>query len=831
MSSLRTKEEIEMPTVFDKQPKMDKEMPTNARLDFDSILNKPFLIGTATWNTTSTKFTELIRIAFPSAIMTNALAKVPFLHSTYYNLRMCVMLQVSGTPMHQGILVAATMPHTVPIITKPNQLLSAPHVFLNANESTAVCLETPMYVPTATYLTPGTDSSSNNSTIGTSPYGQDFCDLVIFVMNPLAVAAGAATSVSVSIHVKILEGDFYVPKAPLTWVTQGLSDIVSELATVPTTIMDDAASGLKKVTGDIIDYGRSMIRTLTGFHAPNIPTVSARMNVGFRNNLNNVDIPSNSEVLDPHAQFNRIYDDYYFRTAQDEMDIKYLCSKPMYVGTFNVSSTTPLGKNVFTYPITPMIETTAPTNSTIFYSPMRTIAECSRYWRGSMKLHIQVACTNFHYCKLLILKYYAPTLGLMTVPSVVPSVMDVHNLPTDTLEFTSGGQIHTITIPYISNRKQLPCAKDPMANALQHCVALGYLVQPLVYNSNVPTSIDFNVYISGGDDLEFSGYATDVYDIEPANSIPTYWTPQGTFVSPTVENPQRTLLFSENEYDDETSMSFRPNKSIRDYLRRMIPCNPISLDGPSSPGTFGAINVASLLTATTSTNVDSSFKLLSSMFLGLSGGLKVRLKIVGPIHAAVTYMPPEEYLNYTTNFSSSSATLSPPGGDTNFQNVMVEALSVTPTTGYSTGPQIELQDYTRSAGQISSNNNNAFTFDFIIPNMNGLNYVGGVGKWYDAARSCFNPENDLGVIYVRYVSSNAPGSYPTIYIQPFVGLCDESRLGYQVYNAPKSIPTVTSTLSSTSTARKAVYPTTSVFAFTKGLLPMNNLAGTPYKIT
>lgn len=822
MSSLRTKEEIAMPTVFDKQPKMDKEMPSQGRLDFDSILNKPFLIGTATWNTSSAKFAELIRIGFPSSIMTNALAKVPFVYSTYYNLKMCVMLQVSGTPMHQGILLAATIPHAAPTVIRPNQLLSAPHVFLNANESTAVCLEAPMYVPTSTYLTPSSDTS-NNSVIGTSPFGQDFCDLVIFVMNPLAVAAGSATSVSVSIHVKILEGDFYVPKLPLTWVTQGLTDFVSELATVPTTIMDDAAGGLKKVAGDIIDYGRSMIRTLTGFHAPNIPTISGRMNVGFRNNLNNVDVQSNSEVLDPHAEFNRIYNDFYFRTAQDEMDVNYLCSKPMFIGSFIVSSTTPLGKNLFSYPITPMIETTAPTNSTNFYSPMRTIAECSRYWRGSMKLHIQASCTNFHYCKILILKYYAPSKGLIATANVIPSAMDIHNLPTDTLEFTSGGQIHTITIPYISNRKQLPCAKDATANAMQHCVALGYLIQPLVYNSNVPTSINFNVYISGGEDLEFSGYATDNYNIPSSSVLPTYWVPQGTFISPTVENPQRTLLFTENEYNDETNMSFRPNKSIRDYLRRMIPCAPLTLDGPTTGGTYGSINVASLLTATSIGN-DSTFKLLSSMFLGLSGGLKVRLKITGPVHAAVTYIPPEEYLNLDNVYSSSSATITPPPSDTNFRAVMTDTLAVTPISYYTTGPQIEIQDYTRSAGLQTTFNQNLFTFDFIIPNMNSFNYVGGVGKWYNTALLNINPENDLGVLYIRYLTSNSAGSFPTITVQPFIGLCDESRLGYQVFNCRKNIPSVSSTINAANTARFSTFPTVSGSSFTKGLIPLNFLS-------
>lgn len=541
-------------------PKVDT-IPSSFLMNYDNILNKPFLISTIPW-TTSSGIGETFRIPFPSAIMTNPLASVPFEASTYFQARMCSMLQVSGTPMHMGTMVVACVPHGAPKITNVNAVLPAPHVFLSANESTSVCLESPLYIPTSVVRTQGSTADSSNKLINYNTSGTDVFDLVFFVLNPLEVSSGASTGITISVSHIYKEAQFYVPKvgnivwkneseviesvwAVVKWLPaccalmsflhkitkhskccrcrspslEGFKPegFVDEVYKMPTQIADSVTSGLKRVSGDILDYMRSSFRTLTGFHNPNIPTIDSRVLATKRNLLNNVDVPSRIEVLDNHALFNRIYDDFYFRTEQDEMDINHLCSKPVFISTFEVTDSNPVGKILFAYPITPMAEASVNASGIAdqeFYSNMRTIYESSKFWRGSLKLHIQASCTNFHFCKIAVVLNYSPVSATIANTRSFPEFKSTHNLPTHTLEFSAGGQIQTIDLPYVSNFRQLECTKDLVFNALAHGIAYGYLVQPLTNNGSVPKNIKFNLYLSGGEDLQFSGYSSDVFTVK-----------------------------------------------------------------------------------------------------------------------------------------------------------------------------------------------------------------------------------------------------------------------------------------------------------------------------
>lgn len=926
------------------------------KMNYDQILDKPFLVTTSLWSTTNTVFTELARLPFPSAIMNNPLARVPFESSAFYQARICCMLQVSGTPMHQGLLLAAAIPHGTPTIVNPNQILSAPHVFLNATESTSVCLECPMYTPSTLYRTATPVTSYENSPLSTSFYGTDIFDLVVFIMDPLSVASGSSTTISLSIHCIFKEADFYVPKVGnLTWTPQcgverlfaaksqakvstkcvcgekkmskddtdySPEGLVETLWKLPTKILDGAATGLKVVAGDLIDMGREAVRHLTGFHNPNISTIDSRHLATFRNFPNNVDQPVRLEVMDSHAQFSRIYDDYYFRTEQDEMDLKFLTSKPVYVGKFTVRSTNTTGKNLFAYPMTPMVEAEIDglVGNTSFYSPLRTIYEASRYWRGDLKLHIQAVCTNFHFCKIIVVKNYAMSNAPVDpVNPLIPSYNQVHNLNTDTLEFSAGGQIHTIDLKYNSHLRQLECTKDYAYNIVNHGMVYGYLVQPLTFNSNVPLNVTFNVYISGGDNLEFSGYSLDPVDIVPGvpptyttlttadrrnrlyyeiteegnhtgryatieemdkvklikrqveflekkepeytvekgdtwekiafitktsvdrlrelneathstktpgyNAVfgpplklgeklktlkcwaereqkpnpyctkkPTYKPESGeekieTLVKP---NSQEEILNDMQPCVEDTRMSFRPNTSVRDYLRRMYPLTTRSLT-PTTVSNVTAFDLRSL--AMPFTNSDY-FHAISSLYLGQSGGFKLKFKITGATCASAMYVPPASCIanGFTPIIPMANDLPTDAGSLASF----TAGMTFNPSNKSYTAPQIEVQDYTRpsnNAGSaVTSRPGNIFELEMAIPNMNPFNFVGNAAKWANSTSVIFrDSENDFGVVYINFDASFDGTNYSPVQIIPFIGLNDEARLGYQVYCPLKTIPTYNAT--------------------------------------
>jgi len=922
------------------------------KMNFDQILDKPFLVTTISWSTTATNFSELWRLPFPSCIMSNPLAKVPFDSAAFFQARMCCMLQVSGTPMHQGLILVAAVPHGTPIITNANQILSAPHVFLNATESTSVCLECPMYTPSTVYRTQDPNATTNNLTVNTGYFGTDVFDLVFFVMDALTVATGSSTSISISVHNIFKEAEFYVPKVGLmSWQAQcgveklwafkskakistqcacgekKMSDdkhdsgfnaegLLTNLWKIPTKIFDNLASGLKVVSGDLIDYGRGMIKELTGFHNPNVPVIEERMLATFRNFPNNVDQPVHLEVLDNHAQFSRIYDDYYFRTEQDEMDLKFLTSKPVFVGKFSVLSSDAAGKNLFAYPMTPMVEAsiTGGVGNTTYYSPLRTIYEASRFWRGNLKMHIQAVCTNFHFCKIIVLKNYAMTDAPINVSSaLVPSYNNIHNINTDTLEFSAGGQIQTIDLKFNSNLRQVECTKDYALNAISHGIAYGYLVQPLTYNSNVPTTITFNVYISGGEDLQFSGYALDPVNITPGtapsypgvpnffkNELGTYeirkdgshtgrilerkdikksvlderksnfflekpeefvveegdewedvayitgntietlrnlnaathnskskfynmmkgpllsrgeklkfrqcWRkrsqeiPVECFTAETMEMAEGTnALVTPNSQDavlnkiipcnEDIKMAFRPNTSVRDYLRFMYPQATVT----STPVAIKNVVAFDILSLVRSFSNSDFFQAFYSLYLGTSGGFKLKFKISGVANASATFVPPSGYCinsSYLKVYPMSNALPTDANSLTNF----LAGTTYNPSVKSFTAPQIEMQDYTRpynnAGNSVTSRPGSSFVLEMAIPNMNPFNYTGSAIKWYS---STTDYENDFGVVYISYDASYDGTSYSPVNIIPFIGINDETRLGFQVYAPQKTIPTYTAT--------------------------------------
>lgn len=503
-------------------------------MDFQKLIGKPYLINSYNWTTTQSVGDQVFKLSIPDDIRMNSIASVPFKTATYFNTKMCVILQVSGTPMHSGTLVAAAMPHDI-VPSDVNQFLMAPHGFMSANESSAICVEVPWYSPqnvmrtfTETGETPITD--------------ENYADIYVQVVNPLKT--NGSTILTVSVHLMFESVNFYIPKpSAFTWVPQSDEHIINsecvkrlftkvflyttagffskfiaeyffpsvafepegymeDLMRIPTRIFDGLSIGAKSITGDFIDSLRLGLRTLTGFHNPNSPAINSRMISTQRNFMNNVDQPNLFEKLDQHAQHDRITQDTIFGTEQDEMDIKYILEKKSYVDTFVVNANDVAGTRLFTRPITPMIEA----ERLGYTSAMRTFYESSRYWRGSLKIYIQSAMTNFQYLKLLVVKNYTGNNTQLT--SYVPMSACV-NMMSDTLEFSAGGQILEVELPYCAVSDQLECTKYLNTNALIHGLYTIYLMQPLTTNDASPLNAEFNVYIGPGEDFQFYGYATD----------------------------------------------------------------------------------------------------------------------------------------------------------------------------------------------------------------------------------------------------------------------------------------------------------------------------------
>lgn len=752
-------------------------VPKELKMDFSRILNKPFFIETFNWTTSTVLQSVIHTTSFPSCILNNYLAKVPFNSAYLYRLRACLVVQVSGTPLHQGCLVAAVQPTGV-FPSGVTQMLQGPHSFLNANESTPICIEIPFYS-----RSPLAQTNYSVDEKALSPF--NYADFNFMVVNPLSAGTNGSTTLTVSIHVVIKEAEFYVPQtAEVTWQKESYNgeSFIGSLQKIPTKIFDGLAAGTKTVTGDFIDAMRLGLRSFTGFHNPNSAAINMRTIVTTRNMMNAVDQPTLIEKLDQHAQFDRIIQDYQFDTAQDEMDISFLLSKPVYETTFSVLSSTQKGKVMFARPISPYVEHAL---GQYFFSPMRLIYENSRFWRGSLKMHIQSSMSNFHFCKLLIVRDYSGNKALL---NSFPKMDDMHNLMTETVEFSSGGQIKTIDLPYCAPVEQLECTKCTGANALQHGMVYIYLLQPLVLNGAVATRADFNVYFTGGDDLQFYGYSVDPIEVsfpvtpgppEGGGTQPPLLpqVPQSNFIgeSSTVgaDNnakdtlDQKEIVNNESNYVDSPLriIDFKPMINLRDYVRRFHPLPPRTFTGPNTIKGIFQFAVGELLDG-----ASSQLLAFRSLYFGFNGGIKCKVLIQGPTEVSVQYLPPGIYYDkITQTLRKSTATNS-------FLSINQNA-NVNPFKVNYSNPIIELASFQHL------NSNNMNMLEFVIPNMNPFRFIGGVKPY--TSQSDLSISDDMGQILI---TTNGVVSEPVTGIQFYVAFTDETRFGFQVYTPPMKIP-------------------------------------------
>jgi len=804
-------------------------LPPKLEMDYSVILNKPFLLATVPWTNTDARYDILKTFSIPEDILTNALARIPFEASVYYRAKISMVFQVSGTPMHQGILLAAALPiNKFPSgdRLRLNSNLAAPHVFLNANESTSVSLEVPFYVNsklaaidlTGTTIFPGNESAS-------------YANVDLIVLNPLGVPTSGNTTISISVHAVFRELEFYVPHIDPSWVpfpgflAEGfLGDFYDGVKASISKGLDGLATTLKDTAGDLLDKtrimsnaaisaGRGFIKTYTGLHNPEIPGLAHRAAVQYRQNMNLVDTPNFIEKLDPYGSFTKIYDDHYFDTSIDEMSLKEIISKPQFIGSFKVTTADSSGTILWSRPITPAQEAidlpytdnTGSQITTVSTNLLQTFSKLSRFWKGSINIHLQSSMTNFHFCKLIVARDYSPDQKMLTS---YPIFTDAANLMTETIEFSAGGQVQTIVMPYCSPLSQLPCSPDYEFNGLMHGMYYIYLYQPLVSNGSVPTTIEFNVYVSAGDDFDFFGYSTDPLRTLKDTSAPAFEAESMT-EAPVVTNPQEEIDLKphQNEHDQEYHM--RPIKHVRDYIRRyynVASQRVLSTELTANNGCF-TVPVASLLGFNSSGTFiyRSTLDIVKEMFLGFRGGVKAKLLVNGTPKVQAWYLPPSFSLRSsvspTTPWYRNEAL--PSAGSPAFPPIqeMFQMPNFSPPVpaiqlGIAYASQtvsIEAPNYlANNAALVMSNGAGATEpiamsvceLEFEIPYMSPFKFVGNGDTWGTVAGGT-NSVNDLGSLVFKIAQPalfevGQSTAKAGVTFQLYVACSDEARLGFQV---------------------------------------------------
>lgn len=739
------------------------------KMDFSRIVDKPFFIQNIIWDDTMFPGALSAAISIPRSLLINPLIVKPFESACFYRAKICLSMQVAGTPMHSGTMLVNSTPDLIGPINI-NQMLVAPHVFLSANESTSVCLEVPFYSPTVVRSTGGSENAH--------PDTFNYAVVNFFVVNQLLAPVSATTSLTISVHAILKNAEFFVPRAWPTSVGFKAESFINEMAKIPTKIFDGLATGAKTVTGDIIDAARGTIKAYTGFHNPNDPAIDGRKIVTTRNFPNAVDQPTLYEKLDQHAQFDRIAYDYIFDTSQDEMDMKYVLSKPAYLNTFKVTNLSLAGAKLFSYPMSPYLDLFN-TDYSIF-SPMRLFYESSLFWRGSLKMHIQSSMNNFQYCKLLIVRDYDCNLNSALL---TPSMDEYQSLMCETLEFSAGGQVQTVILPYVHFTEQVRCYKNVNMNAITNGIVHVFLLQPLVLNGSSPLEANFNVYFSAGDDFQFYGYANDTLEpIEPP--VPPAELEFKAESEVTVKSSSQSEITNEpTNYDGSEfrSLDFKPMTNVRDYIRRVVPVyrSVIPKTDLVSSKVY-TIRMSELFAGANSTIATNM--LIRTMYFGMTGGLKIKVKTYGATTMTVKYIPPNYRLG---NGVVDSWISTVPKAQPNF--VIRENISQFGPGGplQSSTPFQELPITSQLARL--SDGMYALENEFVIPNMSPFRFL-----TYQNLRGKINQGSaSMGYLSFSFIPSNQDPTQATdIQFNVYAGFTDETRFGQHCFFRGARVPVV-----------------------------------------
>jgi hypothetical protein len=808
-------------------------MAKNMNIDYDKYLNKAFLVDTFKWESTQAVGTVVGSYTFPDAALVSNFLKVPFINSSLFRCRAKAIIQVIGTPQHQGILLASAEPVTTKKVGLQyiNNSMNAPHSFLIANTSTCTELELPFYSNTKLLRT---DSEPADILFNSNYSGNQFCTLNIQVLNPLVAAESGSTTITGTVHVIFEELEFYAPFAEVDWVSQSgweaqskvTGSLWSRFCGILTTALDNAAIGAKRITGDFIDLGRAGIRQYTGLHNANKANIEDRRLVVSRNPPNIVDHQNVLEKLDPYVGYNRIIRDTIFDTTQDEMDVLRLVSKPQYLSTFAVDVDTQSKTLLFSRPITPTQQVYSDGQNLYLNANQQVMAYFSRYWSGTIKVHIQADMTNFHNCKLAVFKAYSPHRQMLTS---YPEYSTVQGLLVDFLEFSSGGQVQTIELPFCSQTQNLECTRDWAYNILQHGMYYIYLAQPLVTNGTVSKSVNFNVYYSMGDDACFYGYSTDNAEsifsssskleqleltlgtdklnamISDHKMLAENFVAQSDTVFPVNGDEELTEAPKERHDYSVDCETHRPITNLRDIIRRVVPVFNYEYSSEefiTKEGVF-VYPISDLLGITQDPQSSSYYGNVSSLlairrlFLGMDGGIKAKIKIQGSHNAYVTYIPPGTNVSpeATTKIAYASSPLGVSVPFTDLVNYSRQYEMPGKSIRQSSNRQ-EAANYTvvdsrlrfNTLGEKQAVLRDECIFDVEIPNMNPCRFT-GTSSIYDPREKVIDMCNDLGTLVVSVKRfSNTDDTSRKYIVSIDMGFTDETRLGYQVRSAELKYP-------------------------------------------
>lgn len=415
-----------------------------------------------------------------------------------------ITLRLNAHPFASGQLVLWTIPAAwqgaVPTGT-PNDLQLVPHSFLNVAYETN-CKLLIRTISCANYAIKPLLAANNNMEIASY--------IVISTWNALKVATGMPTTLSYSVWARLVDPQlgYKIPKYQAAEHAGGLADIIGGL-NIP--VISNIAKTVAGVSGN--------------FDAPLIQTTS-KLTV------------CRGDEPRPGQDLRFISNDYVKPWQFKQIELSEYVQIPGRLYVENWSTSQVRGTTIVALPTT--INQKFGTSPNSGYNiPLYEVSRHFRYWRGTLRYTFEVIATRFHQGQLLI------TFCPFGQPTNYDQARVIYNASMD----IGTNNRFAIDVPFVNQFEWEETNLD--TKGFVHLM----VQNPLIAPSNVSLDVAINVYVSGGDDLEFS--------VPRAAATSSYQSASGQMLPPVVWKPM-----SDQALPPASIQRERKHMSMTDLLRR-----------------------------------------------------------------------------------------------------------------------------------------------------------------------------------------------------------------------------------------------------------------------
>lgn len=461
--------------------------------NLQDMLGRFNYVTSVPWGTTDAVGTRLYNADVVADLLQLDIASMPFQRFTYWNCKYITMhVQLTASRFHQGRLLMSFLPSQIlktQLIGDVNmyRLLGVQHAFLDPSDGSVVEFKIPFNFYKG-YL----------DLIAGDSLGQ----FQLHVFSQLFAATGSSPSVEAKIFVSLEGSNFKIPRpggSSFARLVQKQSGVVSKVTRAVEKVIEPL-----NLAGDVL--------TAFGLDKPATslnPGPLVRKDQQYLTHAKNVE---NLDKLALYPQEQQLVDAEHFATKQDEMNIKFLVSKPHFLATTKWHATDTVGTQLFSTEIGPMPptfwQTPASIGAIVQPTSLDYVSKYFTYWRGGIKFIFDVVVSKFHEGRLDIV--FAPTKDT-SPPDYATSLSQYAT----SFTVRNGHNQFEVLAPFLSDTPwkrvyngwpyttTISDHIDRFVNYFLGMITLQVSV-PLKNPSTVVDSVDINIFVCAADDYELS---------------------------------------------------------------------------------------------------------------------------------------------------------------------------------------------------------------------------------------------------------------------------------------------------------------------------------------